>query len=496
MTASQNHCENTWKSQAGFVWSLIGSAVGFANILSFSAQVYKNGGGAFLLPYGLALFILGIPLLILEGVIGSRLKAPLVTAYGSVWGNWGKTVGWLAVLACLSIGSFYIVLTGYSIAYTYFSATGAIPEDTKGFFINSFLKATSSIDNFGQLSIPIFISTVAVAFVAWFVLVRNVKDGIERVCSIFMPLLAVMMGIFAITANMLPGGINGLAYYLKPDFTKLLNVGLWRDIFGQLFFSLSLGLGIIVGYSRHSGQTTNIPRAMMYVALGDFAISFISGAAIFGCLAHISYIQNIPFESILNTESTFEIGFIIFPQILKSFGPVWSQCIGTIFFFCIFIAGITGLFSIVESISGNIEVEFQTSRKKAVTMIIVSLTSLAIFFCMGNAASLIDALAPMVMGTNMLIGGIALIYAFQYSCRKIKKDPVWNGSHGLSPYAVCLRYIAPLLLGLILFGNLLEEFQSYNAEKIVRWIWFLAAISLSTLAARLSMKRQLLQQES
>ncbi len=88
-----------------------------------------------------------------------------------------------------------------------------------------------------------------------------------------------------------------------------------------------------------------------------------SGIAIFGCLAHVSFVQNIPFDSILTTDSTFEIGFILFPQILKSFGPILSQVIGTIFFFCVFIAGITGVFSIVESIAGNIEVEFKTSRR-------------------------------------------------------------------------------------------------------------------------------------
>src|SRR5581483_5503063 len=103
MSNNQTVSDATWKSQAGFIWSLIGSAVGFANILSFSAQVYKNGGGAFLIPYCMALFILGIPLLILEGMIGYRMKSPLVTAYGNVLGKWGKTLGWLAVLACLSI---------------------------------------------------------------------------------------------------------------------------------------------------------------------------------------------------------------------------------------------------------------------------------------------------------------------------------------------------------------------------------------------------------
>lgn len=476
MSNNQNISDTTWRSQAGFIWSLIGSAVGFANILSFSAVCYKNGGGAFLIPYCMALFILGIPLLILEGVIGNRMKSPLVAAYGSIWGRGGKTLGWLAVLACLSIGGFYIVLTSYSVAYTYFSAVNAIPEDSKGFFVNSFLKTTSGIQDFGEISIPIFISTVAVAIVTWFVLVRNVRDGIERICSIFMPLLVLIMTVFAIIVNFLPGGIEGWFYYLKPDFTKLSDPSLWRDIFGQLFFSLSLGLGIIVGYSRHTGKGINVPKAMMCVALGDFAVSFISGAAIFGCLAHISYAEQIPFESILTTDSTFEIGFIVFPQIFKFFGPVLGQLIGVIFFFCIFIAGITGVFSIIESIAGNVEVEFKTSRKRAVSATILSVTFVAILFCMGNASHLIDALVPMVMGTNMLIGGLALIIAFQYAGQKIKNDLVWMAGKSIHPYGFCLRYIAPVLLGIILIGNISQEFQSFDVGKGVRWTWFILAL--------------------
>ncbi|MBA3238282.1 MAG: sodium-dependent transporter [Parachlamydiaceae bacterium] len=475
---SNNHeiSDTTWKSQAGFIWSLIGSAVGFANILSFSAQVYKNGGGAFLIPYCMALFMLGIPLLILEGIIGYRMKSPLVSAYGSVWGRAGKTLGWMAVLACLSIGGFYIVLTGYSVAYTYFAAVNAIPDDSKGFFIDSFLKTTAGLTDFGQFSVPIIFSTLAVVAITWFVMARNVRDGIERICSIFMPLLVVIMTSFAIIVAFLPGGMDGWQYYLKPDFAKLVDPNLWRDIFGQLFFSLSLGLGIVVGYSRHTGKEINIPKAMMYVAIGDFAVSFISGAAIFGCLAHVSYTQQISFASILTSDSTFEIGFIVFPQIFKVFGPILGQIIGVIFFFCIFIAGITGVFSIVESIAGNVEVEFQTSRKRAVSATIVAMTCVAMFFCMGNASHLIDALVPMVMGTNMLIGGLALILIFQYACPTIKNDSVWISGNRLRPYAFCLKYIAPAILGIILIGNLSQEFQSFDLEKGVRWTWFIFAL--------------------
>src|SRR5690606_7945497 len=143
-----------------------------------------------------------------------------------------------------------------------------------------------------------------------------------------------------------PGALAGWSYYLTPDFARLSDPLLWRDVFGQLFFSLSLGLGIIVGYSRHTGQIANVPRALLYVALGDFAVSFISGAAIFATLAHISHLQGIPFESLVSSDSTFELGFIIFPKILKFLGPVLSQGVGVVFFFSLFIAGITGVFSI------------------------------------------------------------------------------------------------------------------------------------------------------
>lgn len=455
--------ENTWKSQAGFIWSLIGSAVGFANILSFSAKAYKNGGGAYLIPYIIALFVIGIPFLILEGKIGQRWKSPLVTVYGFVWRRFGKIVGWVAVLACLTIGAFYIVLTGYAIAYTWFSAASQIPADTKNFFLHDFLKLTPELSDAGTTAWPIFLATCAVALISWLVLRRPVRSGIERICSIFMPLMVVMMVAFAITVCCLPGGLQGWSYYLKPSFEKLLDFSLWRDVFGQLFFSLSLGLGIVVGYSRYTGEKVNVGRAMISVAIGDFIVSFISGIAIFGCLAHISHTQGIPFHEILTTDSTFEIGFILFPKILKFFGAPLTQIIGGLFFFCVFIAGITGVFSIVESIAGNVEVEMKLARKKSVAATLCLLLAFSWLFCRGNGSHLIDALAPMVLGTNMLIGGLVLLFAFS-------KKP-W------------FKWTAVLILGTILAGNLWQECSDFNLAKIFRWTWLfvacLAAIALS-----------------
>lgn len=473
----------TWKSQSGYIWSLIGSAVGFANILSFSSQVYKNGGGAFLIPYIIAIFILGIPMLMLEGLIGYKWKLPIVSAYNKVVGKKGKIFGWLSVIACLTIGAFYIVLTAYSAAYTYFAATKQIPPDSKSFFLNEFLKTTESIHDFGTMSIPVLLATICMSFITYLVMIRNIRDGIEKICTFFMPLLAIIMTVFAVTTMFLPGGINALAFYLTPDFSKLTQPTLWRDVFGQLFFSLSLGLGIIVGYSRHTDKKTNVAKAMFLVTLGDFAVSFISGLAIFGCLAHISYTQHIPFDKILTSDSTFEIGFILFPKILQSFGENWAQILGTIFFFCILIAGITGVFSIAESVVGNVETEFSLSRKKAVTITMLIISAAAMLFCFGNASHIIDALAPMVLGINMLIGGLALIFAFQYACPTLQQDAIWYNGVAPNFFSICLRYVGPVLLTIILLSNLWYETHATDISFIIRWVWFGIALIAACLLA-------------
>src|SRR5262245_41865196 len=109
----------SWKSNKGYIWAVLGSAVGFANLLSFSAQCYKNGGGAFLIPLVIAYALLGIPMLMLESIIGQKLKLPIVSAFGKEWGSFAKTFGWMSVIGCVTIGAFYMVLTGFSVAYTY-----------------------------------------------------------------------------------------------------------------------------------------------------------------------------------------------------------------------------------------------------------------------------------------------------------------------------------------------------------------------------------------
>ncbi len=477
--------QDTWSKESGYIWSMIGSAVGFANILSFSALCYKNGGGAFLIPYIIAHLIVGLPMLFLEGTIGQKTKLPLVSAMGNVGGVMGKALGWIAVLSCATIGGFYIVLTGFSVAYTYFAAKGTALIGSSVFFKDVFLQDSGALSTVGGIAVGVLLSTLLVAAFAWVVLARNIRSGVERICTFFLPLLGILVVIFSIAALFLPGSIEGIKNYLIPDFSRLLNWTLWRDVFGQVFFSLSLGLGIVTGYSRYNPGSFCIRRSMYRVALGDFLISFIAGFAIFGCIGFMSQKTGVPFGELVRSDSAFEIGFVIFPMILAQLGEMTARIIGPLFFFCIFIAGITGVFSIVESIAGSIEVEFNKRRKTAVAIAMTLVTVLAIPFCLGNGQHILDALAPMVLGNVFLVGGIAEILFFLVLSKVIRNEAIW-WNKGRHTYAfTALKFVVLPLLTITLIGALYQEVRAgLHLAEVVRWSWLLVILAASFTLSR------------
>ncbi len=480
--------KTTFKKESGFILAMVGSAIGFANILSFSAQCYKNGGGAFLIPFLVAIVVIGIPLLYLEGLIGSRYGLPIASAYGHNKSNKVafKMVGWLAAITCLTIGAFYSVLTSWSVAYSYFTAMSRIPADTAHFFVTDFLHDSGSLTIWNGISWPIWVATLLVSVFTWLVMSRDISKGVEKACAFFMPLLFILFGVFTVVVFFLPGASIGFYHYLSPDFSKLLDFALWRDVFGHVFFSFSLGLGIIVGYSRYSGEKANIRKAMLWVAAGDVIFSSIAGLAIFGCVGFMSNQTGIPFHEIVKTDSTFQMGFIIFPQILQHFSPALAPIIGGLFFFCVFIAGITGVFSIVESVAGNVEIEFAVSRKAAITSTIVVMFAMSTFFCMGNGVHILGALQPMVLGNTLLFGALIQIYFFLSVDKTIKNDRFWKNDDGKNSIAFySAKYVGFSFLALSLIGALYEEAaEPWSAAHLVRWSWLLLALVAAHCAAR------------
>lgn len=471
--------EKGWKRESGFIWSVLGSAIGFANILSFSAQCYRSGGGAFLIPLFIAYLLLGLPLLIVEAIIGQKSGLPLVGAYKHYVGKFAAIPAWVSLFTCLTIGAFYAVLTGYTLAYTYFSLTNAIPTDTAIFF-REFLKDSGSLNSMKEISWPILLSAWLVIFASWRVLTRNIQAGIERVCSFFMPLLVVMLALFALVALFLPGAWLGVHKFIQPDFTKLCEFSIWRDAFGHLFFSLSLGLGIVTGYARYSGENVQVGRAMRFVILGDIAISTVAGLVIFACLGYLSHETGVVFDKMICSCSTFELGFIIFPKVLQAMGFYATPIFGTLFFFSLFIAGITGLFSIAESVIGNLQIEFSLTRFQAATITSIALLMGSSCFSASNGQHIIGALSPMVLGDVMLFSGFIEVVTYFFIvpsiCRELTKQLGFSSSY---PTKVIGIAICAILLSI--FIGALQEDRTEGLSLIVRWGWLFSTIVLAVI---------------
>jgi len=476
-----NMQNNSWKSKSGYVWAMIGSAVGFANILGFGAKAYQNGGGAFLIPLGLAATILGIPLLILEGLIGKTFKMPLVSAYGMILGKWGKFIGWSTVFGVLTIGAYYCILNTWTLMYLFFSGTRSIPEDTQAFFNSKILLNSVSEYDFSRFSTPIALISVLLLFFTYKVCAKNINEGIETLCKVFLPVLFCIILFFLVCVSFLPGAFEGIKQFITPNFSQLMNIDVWIMAFGHIFFSFSVGLAIISGYSQYTSKDVNIVKSMIWVAIGDIATSIISGLVIFGSLGYISHYSDQPFQEVVST-SIFGLGFIVFPRILHTIPPMISQIIGPLFFFSLFIAGFSGLISIVEAVVGNIERELNWSRRFATKICISFIAAIALLFCFGNGAYLINIIDEMTSGINVLISGLLQIFCFLYISKSIPMAEEWKIKGKKAYFYYSLKFISPLFLLFILFSQISREYTKWGSlEVTIRWGWLTLTLICSLL---------------
>ena len=465
-----------WNSEAGYIWSMIGSAVGFANILSFGAKSYENGGGVFLIPLIIAVLLLGLPMLILEGVVGKSFQEPLVPSFGKILGTKGKFLAWPTIFGVITIGGFYTVLNTWSLAYVWFSLSSSIPQNTENFFYQDFLGISSSVAELGDFSWLIGIGSLSLLTLIYKINSSPIASGIERLSKVFLPILMGLLGLFLIGAFFLPGATIGISYLLTPDFSALASSKLWLSAFGHVFFSLSIGLAIISGYSAYTNQKINIVRSMSLVVIGDLFTSLISAFVIFACLGHLSVTTGKPFADVVSY-SSFGLGFVVFPKLFQSFPEPFASLFGTLFFFSLFLAGITGLMSIIEAAVGNITKEFSLTRNKATFYVCLLVGILALGFSFGNGVHLMDILDYMAAGVNVLLSGLLQIFVFLYATKVFSNKKEWLIGNRKAFYFYSLKYFSPLMILLILSYRICDDFLTpFELAKAIRWGWFALVI--------------------
>jgi len=451
-----------WNTHIGFLLAAIGSAIGLGNIWRFPYLCYKNGGGAFLIPYFLALLIIGIPFMILEIGIGHKMRGAAPTSFSKVNSKWEWLGWWQIIFVMFGIVLYYSVVISWCVNYFIFSFNLNWGPDPNNFFFTKFLALTKHPFEMGSIRAPLLFSLGVVWFLNWLIVFKGVEKGLERANKIFMPLLFVLILILVGWSLKLPGALSGLGVYLKPDFEKLRQVGVWIDAFSQIFFTLSLGFGIMIAYASYLPKKTQIVKDSVTISIVNCSFSLIAGVGVFCVLGYMAHKLSLPMDKVVS--KSIGLAFVAFPKVISML-PVLAKVFGILFFSCLVIAGLSSSVSILEAFASGIIDKFGYPRK-----VVVSILSLLGF--LGSLAFItqaglfwIDIVDHFLTQYGLIIGGVleCVLIGWIYKASKLrmhilscsKLSPLWD---------YLIKIVIPASLGIILINGLVKEVSSPYGE--------------------------------
>lgn len=394
-----------WNSNFAFMMAMIGSAVGLGNIWRFPYILYSNGGGSFMIPYIVSLFLLGISFVLVEYAVGYKFKRSLARILFSISKKL-EPVAWFILLIVFLITTYYVCVVGWDLIYLILSFTKAWGANPDLFFANNVLQATDSISGIFNI-VPIVIgATFAIWFMAWFILKRDLNDGIGRVTKTLIPLLALIVVGIVLFSLTLPGASAGYSQIFTPDWSALANTDVWLAAFGQIVFSLSLGMAIAMTYASYLPEETKLVDNALIVAFSNSGIEVFNSIGIFSILGFMTVTSGIPFNELV-TEGT-GLAFVVFPQVFNTMGSA-AYIIGPLFFLCILFAGITSIIALLEGVCYSISEKFLIERKKTATAVCLVGFLISIIFTTGIGSTILGVF-------DAYLNNFALLFAVLLEC--------------------------------------------------------------------------------
>ena len=451
---------NSFKGSLGFVLAAAGSAVGLGNIWRFPYLAAKDGGGLFLAMYIILALTFGFALLTTEIAIGRKTKQSPLTAYGKIKKNWK----WLGIVACLVpiiILPYYCAIGGWVIKYFIMYLTGNGADTAQEGYFTSFITADFE---------PIILLVVFLLATS-FVIFRGVNKGIENLSKVLMPILiflVVVIAVFSLTLNHTDAsgvtrtGLQGLKVYLVPDLSSITLKSFFTtllDAMGQLFFSLSVAMGIMIAYGSYVPDEDNLGKSINQIEIFDTVVAFLAGVMIIPAVFTFSGTEGLQ-------ASGPGLMFISLPNVFAQMG--WfGNIVGCLFFAMVLFAALTSSVSVMEAIISSLMDQFNWSRKKAVLIETAIALIAGTIVCLGynklyfeatlpngSTAQILDImdyisnniLMPIVaIGTCILIGWIAKPKTV---IEEVEKNGTKMGRKLL--YTVMIKFIAPVML-IVLF---------------------------------------------
>lgn len=459
-----------WKSQFGFLLAAVGSAIGLGNIWRFSYMAYSNGGGAFLIPYITALLTAGIPLLILEFGIGHERIGSAPLAYAKIGRRWEWLGWWAVIFVMFGIELYYTVIIAWCMNFFTYSFSLEWGADPNTFFFKDYLSVSTAPSEIGHIRTTIFAALIIVWFTNWIILYRGVQRGVELANKIFMPFLLLLTAILVFWSITLNGAAEGIKAYLTPDFTRLSDPKVWIDAYSQIFFTLSLGFGIMIAYASYLPEKANITRSSILTAVINCGYSLFAGFAVFAVLGFMAVSEGKPIQEVVS--KSIGLAFVAYPKAVSMIPG--GNLFGAIFFLCLVVAGLSSSVSIGEAFVSALVDKFAFRRKPVVTVICVLGFLGSIIFTTQAGLLWLDIVDHFLTHYGLVVVGIfeCILVGWFFRLKVLRNHINKISSIKLGIWwDALIKYFIPLVLGIILAGDLYSEltkpYEGYSWASLI-----------------------------
>ena len=454
----------------------MGSAIGLGNIWRYPSVVYENGGGAFLLPYFIALVTAGIPLLIMEYAIGNKYRAAGPGSYGALSRRWGW-LGWWQATVSFVIGTYYMVIIGWAIGFTFYAVGtrwggGGSGETTEDFFLGSFLGVSEGFWSVGGIQLNVLVFALIAWAIVYTLLQLGVKRGIELTSRILIPLLVVMLLAITIRGLTLPGAVQGLSALLTPDLSALGTPSVWVAAYGQVFFSLSLAFTVMITYASYLPRRSELSNSGFIMALANSGFEFLAALGIFSVLGFLATQQNAAVDEVV--QSGVILAFVSIPEIINQF-PGGNSFFGVLFFAGLTFAGLTSAVSIFEVGIAAVSEKFNLSRAKSVNIVCGAAFVISMFYVTRGGLFYLDTVDNFINTYGLLLTAIVEVIFVAWVVRQLPqlRQHINDGSYIRlgAWWDVLLKFVTPAILivviGFTTVGEFSEPYEGYPISGIL-----------------------------
>lgn len=468
-----------WTGQVGFIIAAIGSAVGLGNIWRFPGVAYENGGGAFLVPYLVALLTAGIPILFLDYAIGHRFRGSAPTAFRRI-ARWLEGLGWFQVMICFVIALYYTAVIAWAVSFFVFSFDLRWGDDPAAFFTGDYLRLADpgvSLEFVPAVLVPL----VAVWVVTIVVLALGVAKGVQRANTVFLPLLVVAFAVLVVRSLFLEGAADGLNALFTPDWSALGDANVWIAAYSQIFFSLSIAFGIMVTYASYRRRRSNLTTPGLVVAFSNSSFEILAGIGVFATLGFLAHEQGVGVGELEGISGPI-LSFVTFPAIVSQMpgGPIF----GALFFGSLAMAGFTSLLSILQVVSAGFQEKFGwTPRQASVRLGVVSAVISVLLFSTTTGLVALDTADQWANNVGIVGSAVLMTVLVLWVLRRgpeLRYHLNAVSTFRLGPWwQVLVAVLAPLVLGYMLVSRIVtlvvDGYEGYPA-------WYLALVGWGAIA--------------